>query len=286
MNVTQDILLPVLVAAIFANTLILLLVVFAVRGRRGRVQPSVTRSALREGMMSTSFVDHSARSSWEANDSNGLEGGSDIDTHPDPEATPPRGSAWARAAARESAPEPRPDPAEPEPTEPDPAAPDPPDMTDPLTGLPDQAAFAQQVATEDVRIQRYHRPATVVIFEVAGLDRFIERLGEASADRIIPALADTMRRLARDVDFVARLAPSRFGVLLPETDQIAAINYVERVRRACELWLESGAIALELAAGWAGTDGAPTLVETQRLATDRMYAELRRESRRATADRS
>ena len=282
MNVTQDILLPVLAAAIFANTIILLLVVFAVRARRrNRVQPSATRSALRGSMMSTSFVDHSARSTWEAHDSNGLEGENGSDTQPDPDATPPRGTAWARAAARESAPESRPDPAEPESIEADPA-----EMNDPLTGLPDQAAFARQVATEDVRIQRYHRPATVVIFEVAGLDRFIERLGEASADRIIPALADTMRRLARDVDFVARVAPSRFGVLLPETDQIAAINYVERVRRACELWLESGAIALELAAGWAGTDGDPTLVETQRLATDRMYAELRRETRRATADRS
>ena len=53
----------------------------------------------------------------------------------------------------------------------------------------------------------------------------------------------------------------RFAVLLPETDEIAAINYVERVRRACELWLESGAIALRLAIGWAGTAGDPSLAE-------------------------
>jgi hypothetical protein len=56
---------------------------------------------------------------------------------------------------------------------------------------------------------------------------------------------------------------------------------VERVRRACELWLESGAIALSLAAGWAGTTGDPTLPEAQRVATDRMYVELRREVRKA-----
>jgi hypothetical protein len=70
-------------------------------------------------------------------------------------------------------------------------------------------------------------------------------------------------------------------VLLPETDEVAAINYVERVRRACELWLESGAIALSLAVGWAGTTGDPTLPEAQRVATDRMYLELRREARKA-----
>ena len=68
---------------------------------------------------------------------------------------------------------------------------------------------------------------------------------------------------------------------MPETDEIAAINYVERVRRACELWLESGAIALRLAAGWAGTAGDPTLLEAMRVATDRMYVELRREARKA-----
>ena len=88
--------------------------------------------------------------------------------------------------------------------------------------------------------------------------------------------------LARDVDLVARLAPGRFGILLPETDEVAAINYVERVRRACELWLESGAIALTLAVGWAGTDGEPTLIDAQRLATERMYVELRRDARKAS----
>ena len=283
MDVTQDILLPVLVAAIIANTVILLLAVFVGRmGRRDRVRSSATRSALQGSMLSTSFVDHSARSTWGPGESNGsgtTEAGAGMP--PDTQTEASRRTAWERAAGRgpDSELSPEPD-VSPDPTDPDPA-----DMTDQLTGLPDQAAFARQVATEDVRIQRYHRPATVVIFEVDGLDRFTERLGTESADRIIPALADTMRRLARDVDFVARVTPGRFGILLPETDEIAAINYVERVRRACELWLESGAIALDLAAGWAGTDGDPTLVEAQRLATERMYVELRRNARRVTADR-
>ncbi len=152
---------------------------------------------------------------------------------------------------------------------------------DALTGLMGPRAFASLVAGEDQRIRRYHHPATVVIFELGGLDRLVDRLGTDAADRVVPALADTMHRLARDTDHVARLAPGRFGVLLPETDEVAAINYVERVRRACELWLESGAIALSLAVGWAGTTGDPTLPEAQRRATDRMYVELRRETRKA-----
>ena len=84
-----------------------------------------------------------------------------------------------------------------------------------------------------------------------GLDRLVERARTDAADRVLPALADTLRRHARGADHVARLGAGRFGVLLPETGEVEAINYVERVRQACELWLESGAIALQLAIGWA-----------------------------------
>jgi diguanylate cyclase (GGDEF)-like protein len=157
-----------------------------------------------------------------------------------------------------------------------------PSGTDPSTGLLDDTTFLHRVALEDLRIQRYHRPATVVIFELDGLDRLTARLGPDAAGRIVPALADTIRRLARESDQVARLSQSRFGVLLPETDEVAAINYVERVRRACELWLESGAIALRLSAGWAGTTGEPALPDAMRQATERMYVESRRHTRLGT----
>jgi diguanylate cyclase (GGDEF)-like protein len=286
MQITQDILLPVLLAAIVANTVILVLLVVLTRfGRSDRM--TTTRSIMEGSMLSTSFVDRSARSSWQASDP--------------PPADGPRDQAADAADAADAAASQEDDVeghqggsvigdivaardrvAEPEPVSHD----DGPDTSadggvDELTGLLDHRSFTRLVAAEDLRVQRYHRPATIVIFELDGLDRLIDRLGPEAADRVVPALADTMRRLARVTDQLARLAPSRFGVLLPETDEVAAINYVERVRRACELWLESGAIALSLAAGWAGTAGDPTLLEALRLATDRMYIELRREARKA-----
>ena len=89
-------------------------------------------------------------------------------------------------------------------------------------------------------------------------------------------MADSIRRNARESDHVARLESGRFGILMPETDEVQAINYVERVRQACESWMESGGIALQLAIGWADSNGALTMAETQRAATDRMAAELPR----------
>ncbi len=66
---------------------------------------------------------------------------------------------------------------------------------------------------------------------------------------------------------------------MPETDEILAINYIERVRKACDLWLESGAVSLRLAVGWASSTGDGSLVDAEALATDRMYGELRRVTR-------
>ena len=155
---------------------------------------------------------------------------------------------------------------------------------DPLTGLLVASSWARIIVDEEARIRRYHRPATIVIIEVEGLDRLVSRLGPASVDRIVPAVADTLRRGAREADFVARLATGRFAVLMPETDEVLAINYIERVRKACDLWLESGAVSLRLAVGWASSTGDGSLVDAEALATDRMYAELRRASRANTPD--
>lgn len=147
--------------------------------------------------------------------------------------------------------------------------------TDALTGLLLPVPFARLVADEDQRIQRYRRPATIVMVEVEGLDRLVDRLGETAIDRLVPAVADSLRRNARTADHVARLGTGRFAVLLPETDEVQAINYVERVRTACDLWLASGAVSLRLAIGWASATES-SLAEAQVVAASRMFAEMHR----------
>ncbi len=63
MEVSQDVLLPVLLAAIVANTVLLLLVVYAGRMSRAKsVTPATTRSVLQSSLMSSSYIDESARS--------------------------------------------------------------------------------------------------------------------------------------------------------------------------------------------------------------------------------
>lgn len=153
--------------------------------------------------------------------------------------------------------------------------------TDALTGLLMPSEWTRMVADEDARIHRYGHAATVVLIELEGLDRLVGALGREAGERILPAVADALSRNARGADHLARLGPSRFGVMLPETGEVEAVNFIERVREACDLWLESGAIALRLSIGWASSTADRSLSDAIALAQDRMYTELRRNARRA-----
>ena len=155
---------------------------------------------------------------------------------------------------------------------------------DPLTGLDTLLAWERTLAEENARYVRYRRPVSVVVAEIDGLGRLVDRFGAEPARRVLPAVGDAMRRYARRTDRVAHVGGGRFLILLPETDEVAAINYVERVRVACERWLESGAVALHLSMGWASPTPVGEIDTALRAAEERMYAERRRAPRSGTVD--
>jgi diguanylate cyclase (GGDEF)-like protein len=155
--------------------------------------------------------------------------------------------------------------------------------TDRLTETLLHGEWNRILADEDARIQRYRRPATIVLIELDGFEGFVSALGQAAGDRVLVAVADTLKRHARSSDHVARLGPGRFGLLLPETGEVEAINLTERMRSLCELWLASGSIALRLAIGWASPAAGAGLAESYVVAAERMYSELRLGARRVTA---
>ena len=154
--------------------------------------------------------------------------------------------------------------------------PDPAALADPVTGLDGPAAWSHAVAQEGNRSSRYRRPVAVVIAELDGLIRLEERFGSGAADRLIPPVADVLRRSARSADTIARLDRVRFGLLLPETDEIQAINLVERIRAGCDRWLAAGPVATRLSIGWASPPLGGDLGDAIREAESRMRREQRR----------
>ncbi len=152
------------------------------------------------------------------------------------------------------------------------------DLVDPLTGLDGPLAWEQHLRDEASRIARYARPAAVVVAELAGVRRLEERFGEEQARPLVSAVAEVFRREARRCDRVARVGRVRYAVLLPETTEEQALNYVDRVRAAANRWLEEGGVAVRLSVGIASPGPSGRLDMALRVAEARMYADARASS--------
>jgi diguanylate cyclase (GGDEF)-like protein len=146
--------------------------------------------------------------------------------------------------------------------------------TDLLTGTDGPRFWDRIVMSEGNRCSRYHRPVTVAFAEIVGLDDLAGQWGWDVAER---ALAGCARRLGREIrssDHIARLEQARFGILLTETSEIAAINFVERARVSCERELKAAGNDCVIGFGWASPPAKGDLSDAITLALSRLAAEL------------
>ena len=112
------------------------------------------------------------------------------------------------------------------------------------------------VSSERGRISRYRRPATVVLIEVVGLDELEMIAGTDLATQLLFRIGRALTAQIRSGDHAAHIDVARFGVYLPETNEVDAINFVERARTALEAEAEFAAPSVRIAIGWASpTDG-------------------------------
>jgi GGDEF domain-containing protein len=124
--------------------------------------------------------------------------------------------------------------------------------------------FAAALRREAGRSERYGRPATVVAVDFDLEARAGTPADERQIDRLAGPIGFTLRREARETDRIARVAPNRFHVLLPETGSTDAAGYVDRARRACEIWF-AGA-ALDVRMRFEAASSSPGLSLTEALA--------------------
>jgi diguanylate cyclase (GGDEF)-like protein len=146
--------------------------------------------------------------------------------------------------------------------------------SDPKTGTDGPRYWDRLILSETARAGRYKRPVTVVLVEIAGLIAIGKLWGPRVAEHTLAAAARTLSKEIRTSDHIARIEPLRFGLLLTETTEIAAINFVERARAACERDLTMGAEVVKVAFGWASPPNGGDLADALALAARRLEAEL------------
>jgi GGDEF domain-containing protein len=83
--------------------------------------------------------------------------------------------------------------------------------------------------------------------------------------------ARTLAREIRSSDHIARLESARLAILLTETDEIAAINFVERARASCERAIGTEVRAMiQVCFGWASPPSNGDLSDAMTLAVQRL----------------
>jgi diguanylate cyclase (GGDEF)-like protein len=105
---------------------------------------------------------------------------------------------------------------------------------DDLTGLPSARVFHEYLPREIHRAGRYHRPMSLVVFDVDDFSRIVDLCGSAEGDRALKELAQLIPGQVREVDIMCRLDVDEFAVILPETPASHAASVAERIRSAAE----------------------------------------------------
>lgn len=102
--------------------------------------------------------------------------------------------------------------------------------TDQLTGSLSRRGFMAAMDREIGRCRRYSRPVSLAVFDVDHFKRVNDTYGHPAGDAVLRNLVARCALMLRPVDLVGRLGGEEFAILLPETEEQAAVRTVERLR--------------------------------------------------------
>ncbi|BBH43610.1 diguanylate cyclase [Pseudomonas sp. KU43P] len=107
-------------------------------------------------------------------------------------------------------------------------------LIDPLTGLPNRAAWSEQVEREMLDWQEHGGHLAMAILDLDHFKRINDGYGHLAGDKVLKIVADQLRKRLRARDFIARFGGEEFVVLLPQTSPAAAAQVAEGLRAAIE----------------------------------------------------
>ncbi|QIH05423.1 MULTISPECIES: diguanylate cyclase [unclassified Pseudomonas] len=107
-------------------------------------------------------------------------------------------------------------------------------LIDPLTGLPNRAAWSERLEHEIEQWQRHGNSLLLAMLDLDHFKRINDNYGHLAGDKVLKIIASVLRKRLRGTDFIARFGGEEFVLLLPNTPWPVGVRLVETLRAAIE----------------------------------------------------
>ncbi|WP_330114710.1 diguanylate cyclase [Pseudomonas sp. JS3066] len=125
-------------------------------------------------------------------------------------------------------------------------------LRDPLTGLPNRAAWNERLEIELARQQRYGGDLLLAVIDIDHFKRINDGFGHLAGDKVLKIIAGELHRRLRKTDFIARFGGEEFAVLLPATPVEGGAQLMECLRlaiEACPFHFKGERVSITLSGG-------------------------------------
>lgn len=117
-------------------------------------------------------------------------------------------------------------------------------QVDQLTQVLNRRGLDESFARESARSDRHGAPLCVAMIDVDNFKNVNDEYGHQVGDAALVHIASTLRKTLRPVDVVARYGGEEFAVLLPDSDEQAAMAAISRVQRVLRTTLHKSGLPL------------------------------------------
>ncbi|WP_426118707.1 diguanylate cyclase [Pseudomonas sp. DSP3-2-2] len=108
-------------------------------------------------------------------------------------------------------------------------------LVDPLTSLPNRAAWGERLEQEMATWQQNKNSLLVCMLDLDHFKRINDGFGHLAGDRVLKIIATVLKKRLRSSDFIARFGGEEFVLLLPATAVGAGLTLLDELRAAVEL---------------------------------------------------
>lgn len=125
-------------------------------------------------------------------------------------------------------------------------------LLDPLTGLPNRAAWIERLELEVARRQRYGGQLLLAALDIDHFKRINDGYGHLAGDRVLKIIAGELSKRLRKTDFMARFGGEEFVLLIPATPLAGGVQLLETLRaaiEACPFHFKGEPVTITLSAG-------------------------------------